>query len=81
MRVDLPFWQWQIFLGSVLVLRRGRRCRRWFEREEAFENALRLPLGRVRKVDPNIHSSGATKRGVEALDVVGGGEQKARGEQ
>ncbi len=39
-------------------------------REEALEDALRLPFGCVGKVDPNIHASGTRQGGIKAFDMV-----------
>ena len=46
-----------------------------FEREEAFEDALCLPLRSMCEVNPDIHTSWTTQGGVKSLNMIGGSEQ------
>ena len=64
-----------VILALVLVHWVGGRGR-VLGGEEALEDALRLPLGRVLEVDPDVHAPRAAQRGVEPLDVVRRREQQ-----
>jgi len=80
---SLALGAWEILLRGVLLLRvgaggRGRLGRRGLAGEEALENALCLPLGRVGEVDPDVHASRAAQSGIKALDMIRSGEEEAR---
>ena len=76
-------------LGEREVLLRWVLGRRWYsvggggglEGEEALEDTLGLPFSCVGEIYPHVHTTGPTKRGVEALNVICGRKQKSgRGE-
>lgn len=42
-----------------------------------FEETLSLPLGHVGEIDEDVHTPGSAQRWIEALNVVGGEENKS----
>lgn len=72
-------------LGAGEVLLRGINnldigCVGCFVGEEALEDTLRLPFGRIAKVDPHVHSPRSAKRGIESLNVICCGKKKTSGD-
>lgn len=53
----------------------GSRGGSGLEREEALEDALRLPLRSMGEVNPDVHTPRSTQGGVKSLNMIGGGEQ------
>ena len=48
--------------------------------EETFEDTLRLPLGRVGEINPNIHTSRPAQHGVDTLYMICGDKKKPVGD-
>lgn len=44
-----------------------------------FEDTLRLPLGRVGEINPDVHASRSAQHRIDTLDMIGGGEKKPVG--
>lgn len=76
----LAFGERQVLLRSVLgrILVDGRRS---LVGEEAFEDALCLPLGGVGEVHPHIHASGPAESRVKAFNVISRSEKKSEEHQ
>jgi hypothetical protein len=80
MSFGLALWEREVLLRWVLGRRWGGGVGSGgrLEGEEALEDALGLPFSRVGEIYPHVHTTGPTKRRVEALNVICGRKQKSR---
>ena len=46
-----------------------------------LEHAFRLPFCRIGEIDPDVHTSRSVQHGIDALDMIGSGENKPVGDK